>query len=330
MGDKKRSGKERKWRKLPVAGLVLASVFLMGAAGGGSDGTERKTITYESPVFTGDGEAFRPKELLEQGGITYRLVSTNIRRAKKEGELTYLSSEFSCELEGNDAPPETAVITVWDETLEAEYHREVPLLEAKEQEIVWQEDFTFPITVSSYGADSFMLGEYEIPGDAELSEYGSELLAFLNLPEEAYRIDRVVWTGEPYEKDGVNCRDAKAYGARRIRYVLARYGGQVRTPDVEGKQYIGIYEAEAGPEETKAPTESETDETPKETEAVLELPKETLPPEPEKSPPGMLERIFQWLWGRRTVITIGGLFFLAIFAAAVAVRLSFRQKKKQD
>ena len=173
-----------------------------------------------------------------------------------------------------------------------------------------------------------MLGEYEIPGDAELSEYGSELLAFLNLPEEAYRIDRVVWTGEPYEKDGVNCRDAKAYGARRIRYVLARYGGQVRTPDVEGQQYIGIYEAEAGPEETKAPTESETDETPKETEAVLELPKETLPPEPEQSPPGMLERIFQWLWGRRTVITIGGLFFLAIFAAAVAVRLSFRQKKK--
>ena len=178
MGDKKRSGKERKWRKLPVAGLVLASVFLMGAAGGGSDGTERKTITYESPVFTGDGEAFRPKELLEQGGITYRLVSTNIRRAKKEGELTYLSSEFSCELEGNDAPPETAVITVWDETLEAEYQREVPLLEAKEQEIVWQEDFTFPITVSSYGADSFMLGEYEIPGDAELSEYGSSCWRF--------------------------------------------------------------------------------------------------------------------------------------------------------
>ena len=85
------------------------------------------------------------------GAITYRLVSTNIRRAKKEGELTYLSSEFSCELEGNDAPPETAVITVWDETLEAEYQREVPLLEAKEQEIVWQEDFTFPITVSSFG-----------------------------------------------------------------------------------------------------------------------------------------------------------------------------------
>ena len=140
----------------------------------------------------------------------------------------------------------------------------------------------------------------------------------------------MVWTGEPYEKDGVICRDAEAYGARRIRHVLARYGGQVRTPDVEGKQYIGIYEAEAGPEETKAPTESETDEAPKETEPVLELPKETLPPEPEKSPPGALERIFQWLWGRRTVITIGGLFFLAIFAAAAAVRLSFRQKKKQD
>ena len=38
-------------------------------------------------------------------------------------------------------------------------------------------------------------------------------------------------------------RDAEASGSRRIRRVTARYGGQVRTPDLDGKQYIGIYEA---------------------------------------------------------------------------------------
>ena len=71
-----------------------------------------ETITYESPVFLGDGEEYKPKEWMEQGGKTYRLVSTNIRRAQKEGELTFLTSENSFELEGTEEPPESAVITV--------------------------------------------------------------------------------------------------------------------------------------------------------------------------------------------------------------------------
>ena len=59
------------------------------------DRERSETITYESPVFLGDGEEYKPKEWMEQGGKTYRLVSTNIRRAQKEGELTFLTSESS-------------------------------------------------------------------------------------------------------------------------------------------------------------------------------------------------------------------------------------------
>ena len=49
---------------------------------------------------------------MEQGGKTYRLVSTNIRRAQKEGELTFLTSESSFELEGTEEPPELSLIHI--------------------------------------------------------------------------------------------------------------------------------------------------------------------------------------------------------------------------
>ena len=37
-------------------------------------------------------------------------------------------------------------------------------------------------------------------------------------------------------------RNATAGGSKLIRNVKAKYGGQIRTPDLKGKQYIGIYE----------------------------------------------------------------------------------------
>ena len=50
------------------------------------------------------------------------------------------------------------------------------------------------------------------------------------------------WDGEPYVDGEVMLRNATAGGSKLIRNVKAKYGGQIRTPDLEGKQYIGIYE----------------------------------------------------------------------------------------
>ena len=100
------------------------------------------------------------------------------------------------------------------------------------------------------------------------------------------------------------CRNAAAVGSKLVRNVKAKYGGQIRTPDLEGKQYIGIYE-EVLPE-----TENKTENAP-ETEIVSRAEEETDPPDLLRT--SLAERIIEWLESHVTTITvsIGILFFLA-------------------
>lgn len=72
----------------------------------------------------------------------------------------------------------------------------------------WSDTFSFSVTVSGYGADSFYLGDMEIPGNADLADYGEKLLDLAGLSREYYRVDRVEWDGEPYEDGEVICRNA--------------------------------------------------------------------------------------------------------------------------
>lgn len=66
------------------------------------------------------------------------------------------------------------------------------------------------------------------------------------------------WSGETYEKEGILCRDARATGEKLVRNVEVRYGGQVKTPEVKGKQYIGLYqEIRREPESSQKEEESQ-------------------------------------------------------------------------
>ena len=98
-----------KWKKM--IRILMISMLVPALLGAGP-----AELTWESPVFVNGGEQNRPKGELEEDGKKYRLVSTRIREATKEGELTYASSNVSYALEGNEEPPETAMITVVDES----------------------------------------------------------------------------------------------------------------------------------------------------------------------------------------------------------------------
>lgn len=298
-------------------GILAAALALLGAG--------PETITYESPVFTGGGENYRPKETLTRGEKNYRLVSTKIRQAKKEGELTYVSSSVPYTLEGREEPPETAVIRGKDTDTGAEFDAEVPLLETVEKERYWSPDFSFPVTVSGYGAEKFYLGDTEIPADADLSAYGSQLLDFLGLPEDCYRVDMVSWSGEPYEQDGNLLRDAEARGEKLIRSVEARYGGQTRTPDMMGKQFIGIYEEIVPETEEETATEPETEE-PTEQQTTAAPPRPAAVALEERKSFG--EALLKWLEEHWTVVTFSGFFFLA--AGGVCFLLWRAGKKPGD
>ncbi len=156
--------------------------------------------------------------------------------------MTYAQVTIPYDLEGDDTVPETADVPLIDEESGTEFERELSLVDVEEISREWSDTFSFPVTVSGYGADSFYLGDMEIPGNADLADYGEKLLDLAGLSREYYRVDRVEWDGEPYEDGEVICRNAAAVGSKLVRNVKAKYGGQIRTPDLEGKQYIGIYE----------------------------------------------------------------------------------------
>ena len=137
---------------------------------------EKETLTYESPIFTGWGEEFLPEETRTEGEKEYRLVSTRIRNAKKTGEMTYAQVTIPYDLEGDDTVPETADVPLIDEESGTEFERELSLVDVEEISREWSDTFSFSVTVSGYGADSFYLGDMEIPGNADLADYGEKLL----------------------------------------------------------------------------------------------------------------------------------------------------------
>ena len=263
------------------------TLFTEEAASGNKKSEEKETLIYESPIFTDGGE-----------------VSKRIRNAKKAGEITYAQVTIPYDLESDDTVPETADVPLIDEESGTEFERELSLVDVEETSRSWSDTFSFSVTVSGYGADSFYLGDMEIPGDADLADYGEKLLELAGLSRVYYRVDRVEWDGEPYMDGEVMFRNATAGGSKLIRNVKAKYGGQIRTPDLEGKQYIGIYE-EVLPE-----TENKT-ENALETEIVSRAEEETDPPDLLRT--SLAERIIEWLESHVTTITvsIGILFFLA-------------------
>ena len=113
------------------------------------------------------------------------------------------------------------------------------------------------------------------------------------------------WDGEPYTEGEVTCRNATAGGSKLIRSVKAKYGGQIRTPDLEGKQYIGIYE-EILPE-----TESGTENEP---ETGITGRQEEEPDSSDLVKASLAEQIIEWLESHVTMVTIsiGILFLLAM------------------
>jgi len=286
-----------------------------------SEGSE---LIYESPIFTDSGEQYRPKDEMERDGKKYELVSTRIKAARKEGVLTFASAVIPYSLETGEEPPQTAVITIRDETSGTDFEREVPILEVKETESRWSDDFSFTVSMTGYGADAFYLGETEVPGGTELSELGDELLSYLGLPGECYRVDTVEWEGEPYEENGILCRNAVAKGEKLIRNVEIKYGGQVKTPEIEGKQYVGIYQ-ELMPE-----TEAEEPGITEETDGTDEIRKEPLEETEDtsglqKQTGTFAEQIIRWLKQHMTMVTFSGIFFLGLSLAAI---LFFITRKK--
>ena len=237
-------------------------------------------------------------------------------------EWTYVSSSVPYELVGQQLPPETAVVLLKDERTGEDYERELPRREVIEKDRVWKDDFFFSLTVSGYDADMFLLGETEVPAEADLALYGDALLEYLGLPKECYKVNQVEWNGESYECDGVLCRDALASGERLVRYVDVKYGGQVRMPDVPEEQ----------PTEAEIVLETETEaESTEETTAIRESEEETETAEIQAAErESWRDRLGKWIREHLTVVKVSLIFLIGLILALVLFLVSGKKKKSRD
>lgn len=274
----------------------------------------KETLVYTGPIFLEGEEEEYPEEWMEQSGKMYQLVSVELQTAMKSGNLTYISTTVPYELEGRQQPPSTATILLEDEVTGESYEREVGYLETIEKDAVWDTGFSFPITVSGYEAEVFLLGDTEVLAGADLSDFGEELLEYLDLPVDCYKVDFVEWDGESYEKEGTVCRDAIAHGGKLVRHVEVKYGGQIRTPEVEGKQYVAIYE--------EVIEETETEVVIRETENVIEEADDEGVGEEERMAESLWEMVREWVTEHITIVVFGTVFFVGILVVVVLLYLS--------
>ncbi|SCI13570.1 Predicted outer membrane protein [uncultured Clostridium sp.] len=165
-------------------------------------------------------------------------------------ETIYVSGEIIYDgMEGKDPVPQAAWIWAYDAQTGIGKKVLLPLAECHFSNERWVEDLYLDVTVTDYGADGYLIGDVlmgdvllddgflgagpesdDPPGNEYgnlLAEYEKILLSQAGLPEESYKIDRIRWKGEPYEKNGVMYRDLTVRGRKLVADCNASYSGEV-------------------------------------------------------------------------------------------------------
>lgn len=209
-----------------------------------------KQMFYETEVFTGDEAEYLPDETVTQDGVTYQLISKELIEQTAQERSEY--KETVVEYKGVEAGivlPQEKEITFTDVDTKQEITTTLPYV--KEQVVAehWSEDFEFPITISGYDADVFVLNGKEVPKDADLMDYADDFLEILHLDPESYKITSIT-LGDSYEEDGVVKRKATATGSKYVRDINVTYGGTVTLPSIVGKVWSCMYE-EAIPDDQR-------------------------------------------------------------------------------
>lgn len=204
-------------------------------------------ITYDSDPFVGDPKEHEPKENVVREEKNYTLKKSEIKEITTEETTKYSETSILYKgVEYIDSLPEEAEVNVANENLNQKLKVRLPAINYKDEGTYWDYNFTFPVTVTGYDSESYMLGENEISRNEPLIDHAGQLLAYLNLPAEYYEVMSIEWSGEPVLKDGEMIRNAIAHGRKLVKDVRGTYGGDVTYPSVKANVYHGVYiESEA-------------------------------------------------------------------------------------
>ena len=211
------------------------------------------TLSYNSEVFTGDESEYEPADSMIGGdGRSYVLVSKTLnekeaeeRTEYKEVKMTYKGVEAGVQIPDKKETEFEDVDT--KQTVKA-------VLDLKDTQTLseqWKDEFSFPITISGYDADVFVLNGKEIPKTEDLTPYADDFLAYLKLDPESYKVSSINWDGEAYTgADGTVMRNARGTGSKRVRDIEATYSGEVSMPAIVGKSWSYVYQEDIPAEES--------------------------------------------------------------------------------
>ena len=199
-------------------------------------------ITYDSDPFVGNPEKYALNETVEKEGKRYTLKASELSKVVTEETTKYSEASILYEgVEYIDSLPEDARVKVINEDLTQELNVILPAVDYKEESTYWDYSFSFPITVSGYDADSYMLGQTEISNRSPLIDHAKLFLSYLNLPSQYYEITSIEWDGDPVSMDGEVIRNATAHGRKFVKDIRGIYGGDVTFPSIEANVYHGTY-----------------------------------------------------------------------------------------
>ena len=204
-----------------------------------------KTISYETEVFVGDESEHAPvPTMIGEDGKTYSLMSQALNEREAEERTEYREVKMTYKgVEAGVQIPDTKETEFED----ADTRQKVKaVLDLKNTEILserWEDQFSFPITITGYDADVFVLNGKEIPKTEDLTPYADDFLAYLKLDPEFYQIDSIAWDGAAYTgEDESVMRNAHGTGSKKVRDIEATYAGDVKLPAIVGKSWSCVYE----------------------------------------------------------------------------------------
>ena len=199
-------------------------------------------VSYDSPPFIGDPKEYKPEEAMEKDGNRYTLRSSELRNVITDETTKYSEASILYKgVEYIDPLPEDADVEVTNTDLKQKIKVRLPAVNYKEESTYWDYNFTFPITVTGYDADSYMLGQTEISNSSPLIDHAEQFLSYLNLPSGYYMITSIEWDGEPVLINGEMTRKATAHGRKLVKDIRGTFGGEVTFPSIEANVYHGEY-----------------------------------------------------------------------------------------
>ena len=302
------------------------------------ENVEGDTFIQETEGSFDINNMVEPPATTTKDGVTYQLQSKNLKERSQENMTKYVERIIPFYgVENTNEVPSLAEVVETD-ALGNEISQYMPLIDVTVEKEGWDSSFEFPIKITDYDADIFMLNGHEIHKGDDLMDYADAFLEYLGLTKEFYRITSIEWDGDEYRSGGSVCRNAIAKGDKYLKDITARYGGDmvigagteyyyecvyVNPNKTESTLYtieaVGTYtEAQ---KETK-PTQESEEETTEETEQEIEP---LIPPTPSK---GIIQRVIGWI--AQNPIAALGIGTIAVVGVGTLILFILAKKRKKD